>query len=154
MSKPKLLIVEDDQGLCAQYRWAFPAFDIRFAHNRTQALALARSEAPCVAIIDLGLLPDPDGVSEGFAILDGLGTQNPDLKVIVATSHDDRAHALRAIAQGAYDFCEKSVEIEVLSSVVARARHLHELEAENRRLAETPTPQPLRSVVAASDAML
>ena len=25
MSKPKLLIVEDDEGLCSQYRWAFPA---------------------------------------------------------------------------------------------------------------------------------
>jgi two-component system NtrC family response regulator len=154
MSKPKLLIVEDDQGLCGQYRWAFPEFDIRFAHHRSQALALARTEAPAVAIVDLGLPPDPDGVSEGFAALDGLGQQNPDLKVIVATSHGDHAHALRAIAHGAYDFCEKPVEIEVLRSVVARALRLHELEAENRRLAETPTPQPLRRVVTASDAML
>ena len=26
MAKPKLLIVEDDEGLCSQYRWAFPAW--------------------------------------------------------------------------------------------------------------------------------
>jgi len=40
MSKAKLLIVEDDEGLCSQYRWAFPEYDLLFAHNRAQALAL------------------------------------------------------------------------------------------------------------------
>ena len=60
-----------------------------------------------VAIIDLGLPPDPDGVSEGFATLEALTRQLPEMKVIVATSHGDRVHALRAVGSGAYDFCEK-----------------------------------------------
>ena len=65
MAKPKLLIVEDDEGLCSQYRWAFPACDVLLSHTRQQAVALVRRENPPVIIMDLGLPPDPDGVSEG-----------------------------------------------------------------------------------------
>ena len=70
MAKPKLLIVEDDEGLCSQYRWAFPACEVMLTHARPAAIALAKKESPPVAIMDLGLPPDPDGVSEGFATLE------------------------------------------------------------------------------------
>jgi CheY-like chemotaxis protein len=68
-AKPKLLIVEDDEGLCSQYRWAFPACDVLMSHARHQAVTLAQREGPPVVLMDLGLPPDPDGVSEGFATL-------------------------------------------------------------------------------------
>ncbi len=137
---PKLLIIEDDLGLCGQYRWAFPSYEVLFAHDRSQALALAGSARPAVAIMDLGLPPDPDGVSEGFATLDQLARQAPDTKVIVATSHGDRSHALRAIAAGAYDFCEKPIDIGVLTTIVDRSLRLHTLEHGNRRRPESPPP--------------
>ena len=38
-AKPKLLIVEDDEGLCSQYRWAFPACEVLMAQRRPQAVA-------------------------------------------------------------------------------------------------------------------
>ena len=60
VAAPKLLIIEDDMGLCGQYRWAFPSYEVLFAHDRSQALALAGSAHPAVAIMDLGLPPDPD----------------------------------------------------------------------------------------------
>jgi len=154
MSKPKLLIVEDDEGLCSQYRWAFPACELVVTHARAQGLAAALKERPAVAIVDLGLPPDPDGVSEGFATLDALVRQVPEMKVIVATSHGDRVHALRAIAAGAYDFCEKPTDIALLRSIVERALRLHELEDENRRLAEAPTASPIKRIITNSDGML
>ncbi len=155
MTKPKLLIVEDDAGLCSQYRWAFPACELLFAHDRAQALGLASRERPSLALLDLGLPPDADGVSEGFATLEALLRQFPQMKIVIATSHDDRAHALRAVAAGAYDFCEKSVEIEVLRTVVERAARLAALEAENRRLAEAAPPAgAIKRIVTASEAML
>lgn len=135
---PKLLIIEDDLGLCGQYRWAFPDCEVLFAHDRIQALALALSAAPAVAIMDLGLPPDPDGVSEGFATLDEMARQTPATKVIVATSHGDRSHALRAIAAGAYDFCEKPIDIGLLTTIVSRSLRLFTLEDENRRRTERP----------------
>jgi two-component system NtrC family response regulator len=154
VTRPKLLIVEDDVGLCNQYRWAFPGYETLFAHNRPQALAMLQREQPRLAILDLGLPPDPDGVSEGFATLEQIGRAVPELKVIVVTSHGERSHALRAVASGAYDFCEKPIEIEVLRTVLDRARRLFELEDENRQLAQAGGPAPLQRVVTGSDAML
>ena len=156
MPKPKLLIIEDDLGLCGQYRWAFPSCEVLFAHTRSQALAAAQKERPSAAIMDLGLPPDPDGVSEGFATLDGLAARVPETKVVVATSHGDRTHALRAVAAGAYDFCEKPIDIQVLRTIVERALRLRELEEENRRLAESPasSPSPIKHIITAAPAML
>jgi len=154
MSLPKLLIIEDDMGLCSQYRWAFPSCQVLFAHTRAQALQMAVKESPQVAIMDLGLPPDPDGVSEGFATLDGLARQMPDTKVIVATSHGDRSHALRAIAAGAYDFCEKPIDIAVLGTIVERSLLLRTLESENRRNQDQPAASPIKGIVASDSAML
>ena len=149
---PKLLIIEDDQGLCGQYRWAFPGLDITFAPNRTEALAAAARERPQVAMLDLGLPPDADGVSEGFATLDGLLKRAPELKVVVVTSHDDRANALRAIGAGAYDFCDKAMDIALLRTIVDRALQLRGLEDENRALIAGPTR--IRNIVTAAENML
>ena len=152
--RPKLLIIEDDLGLCSQYRWSFPECDVVFAHNRTEAVAAALKWRPPVAIMDLGLPPDPDGVSEGFASLDALVRQAPDMKVIVATSHADRTHALRAIAAGAYDFCEKPIDIQVLGTIVQRSLRLRTLEQENRRLRDAPAASPVAGMVTADEGML
>lgn len=154
-TKAKLLIIEDDEGLCSQYRWAFPDYALLIAHARPQAMALALKEQPQVAIMDLGLPPDPDGVSEGFATLEALARQNPEMKVIVATSHGDRTHALRAIGNGAYDFCEKPADIDLLQTIVARALRLRDLEEENRRLAASAvSSSPIKRIVTANEAML
>lgn len=133
-NKPKLLIVEDDAGLQAQLKWAYPDFDVIIAGDRASALAALRADEPPVVTLDLGLPPDPDGTSEGFAVLDEIMALKPDTKVIVATGHGARESALQAIASGAYDFYQKPVEIETLCLIVQRAWQLHQIEAENRRL--------------------
>ncbi|MDR3538040.1 MAG: PEP-CTERM-box response regulator transcription factor [Acetobacteraceae bacterium] len=152
--KPKLLIVEDDEGLCSQYRWAFPACDVLIANTRQQAIALVKKENPPVAILDLGLPPDPDGVSEGFATLEDVQRLAPQTKVIVVTGNGARKVALKAVAIGAYDFCEKPVEIEVLRTIIERSLNLHRLEEENRRLAAAPARSPIERIVTASAGML
>ena len=134
--KRKLLVVEDDEGLQAQLKWAYEDYEVLIAGNRDQALALLRSEEPAVVTLDLGLPPDPDGTSEGFAVLDAIMEMKPDTKVVVASGHGARESALKAIERGAYDFYQKPVDIEQLGMIVDRAHRLHTIEAENRRLAE------------------
>src|SRR4030095_5111956 len=95
-----------------------------------------RSTEPAVVTLDLGLPPDPDGVSEGFAALEHIRTLNPATKGVVASGHGARESALRAIASGAYDFYQKPVDIDQLGLIVRRAFQLHGIESENKRLEE------------------
>jgi len=133
---PKLLIIEDDEGLQAQLKWAYDDFDVVIVGDRAGAIAALRSEEPAVVTLDLGLPPDPDGTSEGFAVLDEIMRLKPDTKVIVASGHGARESALQAIQRGAYDFYQKPVDIEQLGLIVRRALNLHRIEAENRTLAD------------------
>ncbi|HEX2763879.1 MAG TPA: PEP-CTERM-box response regulator transcription factor [Allosphingosinicella sp.] len=134
--KPKLLIVEDDEGLQRQLRWAYDDYQVIVASDRNAAVDLLRAEEPAVVTLDLGLPPDPDGVTEGFATLETILSLKPETKVIVASGHGARESALRAIASGAYDFYQKPVDIDQLGLIVRRAFQLHGIESENRRLEE------------------
>jgi two-component system NtrC family response regulator len=132
----KLLIVEDDAGLQRQLRWAYEGYEIHTATNREEAIAVIRAEEPQVVTLDLGLPPDPDGTTEGFATLETILQLRPDTKVIVASGHGAHESMLKAIALGAWDFYQKPIDIDALGLIVARAFHVHALEAENRRLAD------------------
>jgi two-component system NtrC family response regulator len=156
IEKPRLLIVEDDEGLQRQLRWAYEDYEVIVAGDRTSAIDALRATEPAVVTLDLGLPPDPDGVSEGFATLDAILALKPDTKVIVASGHGARESALRAIASGAYDFYQKPVDIDELGLIVSRAFHLHAIEAENTRLAQAGAPDAtvLGGMITAAPEML
>ena len=135
-TRAKLLIVEDDEGLQRQLRWAYDDYEVLVASNRDAAINLLRAEEPPVVTLDLGLPPDPNGVTEGFATLETILSLKPETKVIVASGHGARESALRAIASGAYDFYQKPVDIDQLGLIVRRAFQLHGIETENRKLEE------------------
>jgi two-component system, NtrC family, response regulator len=132
--KPKLLIVEDDMGLQRQLKWSYEEFEVLCAGTRAEAMALLRSEEPDVVTLDLGLPPDPDGVTEGFATLEEILLVKPDTKVIVASGHNAKESALRAISAGAWDFYQKPVDIDELHLIVKRAFHVRDLEMQNQKL--------------------
>ncbi len=132
--KPVLLVIEDDPGLQAQLKWAYDDFEVVIAGDRDSAITALRHEMPGVVTLDLGLPPDPDGTTEGFAVLDAIMALKPDTKVIVASGHGARESALAAIARGAYDFYQKPIDIDALGLIVRRAFNLRAIEEENRRL--------------------
>lgn len=150
----KLLVVEDDEGLQRQLKWSYEDYEVIIAGDRQTAIDALRAHEPVVATLDLGLPPDPDGTSEGFATLEAILKLKPDTKVIVASGHGARESALRAIALGAYDFYQKPVDIDELGLIVKRAFHLHDIEAENQRLAQRTSGGMLGGIVTGSDAML
>ncbi|MEP2102922.1 MAG: PEP-CTERM-box response regulator transcription factor [Parasphingorhabdus sp.] len=130
----KLLIVEDDPGLQKQLKWAYEDFEVIIAGDRETAIDMLRSEEPDVVTLDLGLPPDPDGTTEGFATMDAILSLKPDTKIIVASGHGEKDSALRAIASGAWDFYQKPVDIDELGLIVRRAFHVRKLEVENSAL--------------------
>jgi len=139
VGKQKLLVVEDDIGVQSQLEWAFGAYEVMVAADRKTALSAVRAHRPAVVTLDLGLPPDADGASEGLAALREIVAISPETKVIVASGHEARESAQTAIALGAFDFYAKPIVIADLSLIVARAFHIHALEHENQRAAQTAT---------------
>ena len=134
VTKNLLLLVEDDLGLQKQLKWSFDDLEVVVAGDREAALAAVRRYEPPVVTLDLGLPPDADGANEGLATLEQILALAPSTKVIVVSGNQDRANAVKAVALGAYDFYHKPIEPEILRLIVNRAFHLHQLEAENRKL--------------------
>jgi len=149
-----LLVVEDDEGLQRQLKWAYDGYEVVCAGDRQSAIDALRAHEPAVVTLDLGLPPDPDGTDEGFATLAEILRLKPDTKVIVATGHGARESALKAVGMGAYDFYKKPVDIDDLGLIVARAFHLSEIEEENRRLETGAAASVLGSIVTAAPEML
>ena len=148
-----LLVVEDDEGLQRQLKWAYEGYQVICAGDRTTAIEALRAYEPAVVTLDLGLPPDPDGTDEGFATLAEILRLKPDTKVVVATGHGARESATKAVGMGAYDFYKKPVDIDELGFIVARAFHLHEIEEENRRLEGSGGATVLGSIITASPEM-
>jgi len=154
IAKKHLLVVEDDEGLQSQWRWAFDDFEVSVAGDRSEAISLLRRNQPGVVLLDLGLPPDPGGVTEGLATLSEILSLTPATKVIIVTGDDDRANAVKAIALGAYDFHQKPADQELLTLLVQRAYHVYELELENYRLQLHEQVMPLKGIITASPQML
>jgi two-component system, NtrC family, response regulator len=151
--KPKLLIVEDDPGLQKQLKWCFDSYEVLQAATRAEAITLMRRFEPRVVLQDLGLPPDPEGVSEGMATLQELLQLEPRAKIIVVTGRADRDSAVRAVGLGAWDFYSKPVDVDVLKLIVQRAHHIAELEAANLRLREAALASPLEGIIATDESM-
>lgn len=133
--KSKLLIIDDDDDVRSQMKWAFASqYDVATAEDRRTALELQERERPAVVTLDLGLPPSPGDTREGFRVLSELLNRDPCLKVIVITGQDERRNGADAIGQGAFDFFCKPVNIEDLKVVVDRAVNHRRLEIERREL--------------------
>jgi two-component system NtrC family response regulator len=154
MTKPPLLIVDDDEELRTQMKWALgDEYDVVLAGDRAEALGKLREARPPVVTLDLGLPPQAAGVEEGFATLRAIHEAEPGTKVVVITGRDEHEHALVAVAQGAYDYFQKPVQVDELKVVLRRALKLHDLERENRELQRRLGSQGLEDLIGTSEAM-
>jgi two-component system NtrC family response regulator len=135
LQKQKLLIVDDDEDLRTQMKWALTAdYNVYLAEDRQSAIAIINKEQPAVVTLDLGLPPNPAGVEEGFAILDHILDNYSHTKVIIITGRGEKEHALRAVEKGAYDFFYKPIQLDELKVVLRRAFHVSQLEQEQREM--------------------
>lgn len=135
MDKPKLLIVDDDEEIRTQMRWALAQdYEVFLAEDRETALEVIKREQPAVVTLDLGLPPRPREVEEGFLTLGEILEQDALIKVIIITGRAEKEHALRAIGLGAYDFFCKPIQVDELKVIIRRVLHVYQLEQEHREL--------------------
>ena len=154
MTKPKLLIVDDDEDIRVQMKWALAAdYEVAMAGDRAAAVTAFTAERPVVTLLDLGLPPSPNDPEEGLATLSGLLVLDRLAKVIVVSGQSEKQNALRAVGAGAYDFLCKPVDMDELGRVLKRAVYVAELEREYRAIQESARPEAFEDMLGASPQM-
>jgi len=152
--KPKLLIVDDDEEIRTQMKWALSRdFDLITAGDRPEAIECFRRERPLTTLLDLGLPPQPNEPDEGLAALGELLSIDPAAKIIIISGQGEKKNALEAVAAGAYDFLCKPVEMEELQFLLRRSIYLANLEREYRQLRQQTQSEGFEQMVAGSPQM-
>ena len=92
--KPKLLIVDDDELICTQMKWALSQeYELLVSEDRRSALQTFRAERPQVVLLDLGLPPHPGSPDEGFAALSEMLMHDSLAKIIIISGqHEKNRH--------------------------------------------------------------
>jgi len=153
-AKPKLLIIEDEEEIRTQMKWALmEEYEVLVAGDRLNAVEMIKKEHPLVVTLDLGMPPRPTEVEEGFLALSEMLALEPLLKVIVITAHGERHHALHAISQGAYDFFVKPLKIDELKILLSRAFYLSHIEREYRELKQRAFDESFDGMIGTSTEM-
>ena len=152
--KPKVLIVDDEEAIRTQMKWALSQdYDVHFAEDRREALEAFQAHSPVVTLLDLGLPPHPNQCDEGLAALSDLIAVDPTAKVIVISGQGEKQNALQAVGAGAYDFLCKPVEMAELRLLLRRCIHVVELEKEYRELQQSQLPDVFEEMLGTSPQM-
>ena len=152
--KPKVLIVDDDEAIRTQMKWALSQdYEIHFAEDRKGALEVFKAKSPAVILLDLGLPPHPNQCDEGLAALSDLLAVDNTAKVIVISGQGEKQNALQAVGAGAYDFLCKPVELEELSLLLRRSIHVVQLEKEYLELQQSQRSDVFEDMLGTSPQM-
>ena len=154
MTKPRLLIVDDDEDIRTQMKWALASdYDVQMAGSRAEALTAFSENRPSATLLDLGLPPRPNDPDEGLETLAALLELDPAAKVIIVSGQGEKENALRAVGSGAYDFLCKPVQMDELKLVLQRCVYVAELEQEFRAMQLAQRAEMFEDMLGASPQM-
>lgn len=128
-----ILIVDDEDGLRSQLKWALAdEYRVLDARNTEETIEILNRESPNLVTLDITL--SPYGDLDGIRVLEKIVEIDPKIKVIMITGHEEKEIALKAIQLGAYDYYQKPINIDELSTIIKRALYIQKLELENEAL--------------------
>ncbi len=127
--KPRVLLVDDDEAILKQVRWAFNGeYEVETSRGeREEVLELVRVFRPQVVGLDINLSGSREG-REGLELLNEILKEDNLAKVVIITANESRDNAIAAIRSGAFDFYVKPIDIEELKIIFTRAVHIREIE--------------------------
>ena len=111
----RILVVDDDEGVCALLKRVFEGegYEVEVAMNGDEALECYGARRPDVVVLDMKM----PGMS-GMDVLHELRKRDPRAGIIVATAVKDKVLAEQAMADGAYDYVNKPFDIEYMKTSV------------------------------------
>ncbi len=151
-----VLLVDDEEQLVFSLLKALRAAgleaSIHSATNSDAALKLAKKTRPEAAVVDL-CLDEHEGVQSGFALIRGLLSNDPSLRVIVLTGHGSVENGITALKLGASSFLDKPANISHLQALLGDAIRQSRLRREHDTLQRRGAGVSLEQAFGSSDAM-
>jgi two-component system, NtrC family, response regulator len=152
--KPKLLIVDDDEEIRTQMKWALTAdYEVIMAGDRPEAIEAFTAAHPPVTVLDLGLPPRPNTPEEGLETLAALLAANPAAKVIIISGQGEKVNAIQAVGAGAWDFLCKPVNPDELKLLLSRCYYVAGLEKEFQELQASLASETFEGMLGTSKPM-
>ncbi|MGZ4966003.1 MAG: PEP-CTERM-box response regulator transcription factor [Chthoniobacterales bacterium] len=152
--KPTVLIVDDDEEIRTQMKWALAEdYEVSFAEDRRAAIEAFRTASPAVTLLDLGLPPSPNDPEEGLGVLADILSRDDTAKVIIISGQSDKTNALKAVGAGAYDFLCKPIDVEELRLLLKRCIYVASLEKEYREMQQAARPNVFEDMLGTSAQM-
>lgn len=136
MSKPVILIVDDEEGIRESLSGILEdeGYDILTADSGEEAVKILREASPDLIFLDIWLTG-----MDGIKTLQETKAMKPEVPVIMISGHGSIELAVKATQTGAYDFLEKPLSLERVLLVSKRAIEKRTLERENITLKENLT---------------
>src|SRR5918911_5342946 len=121
MSRPRILIVEDERGLtqALEYNFRREGFDVALAHDGLEGLRKAQTLLPDVVILDL-MLPVRSGLDVCRELRAGEKTRG--LPILMLTARAEETDQVVGFTMGADDYVTKPFNTKVLLQRVRALR--------------------------------
>lgn len=130
-AKIKILVVDDEQGLCAGVREALQreGYVVDATTDALAALKLTKERLYNLVISDIKM----PGLS-GLELLTQVRERSRDTLFILMTAYGTVESAVAAMKQGAYDYLPKPIDMKRLRALVQKALEFQAVVAENNEL--------------------
>jgi DNA-binding NtrC family response regulator len=145
-AKPGLLLVDDDPLIRDTLSLVLGRhFDIHCAASHESAMACVDrlDPMPALALVDLGLPPEPHRATEGYRLIDSLLGRLPDMKIVVLSGQAEEASGRHARARGAFEFVAKPAAPKELLRVLDAALAAGDAERSDSAARADDTPVDL-----------
>lgn len=85
------------------------------AENGHVAIEVAKDKNPDLILMDI-VMPEKDGIEA----LEEIMKDNPNAKVVMASSAGTKEHLKLALEKGAYDFIQKPISLEAITNLIEK----------------------------------
>lgn len=129
--RPVLMIIDDDPLITDTLHFVLSKhFEVCVAESHAQLKSLLQQldSPPALALVDLGLPPNPHTPEEGFKVISALLTHSPTIKIHVLSGQSDDANVKRALSLGAADFIAKPCDVDKLKDMLLNALKVQNVE--------------------------
>lgn len=119
--KIRVAMCDDAKFLCDGFQEQFALFsDLEFVgavYSAAECPALLERERPDVLLLDIRMETEVAGID----VIPQIKQQFPDTKIIMLTSYNDDDYVFAAFANGADDYCEKTMPVDQIAEIIVNA---------------------------------